>query len=357
MKIGLCHNLYGELSRGGAETAVSLMADELRQAGHEVFLITTKPAGYKISNADQSRNLYPVYYLESEYRNLDKHGLIFRFGWQIGNIFSFKKYRQIKKLLISLQPDLVITHNLMGLGFLTPLALQRRKIRHEHFLHDLQLLHPSGLMIWGQEKKLQSLAAKIYRVLTWILFGSPAKIISPSKWLMSEHDRYGFFPASKKEIRPFHWPKAEVRRAMRSDKETRFIFIGQIEKQKGVFLLIAAFLKNKNENFRLTFAIRGGGSDLAEAKQLARDDKRITFLGPLSFAETENIKMTSDYLVVPSLCYENSPTVVYGAQAIGLSVIASDIGGLPELLGPNDRLFRPGDIEDLKQKLEESQKY
>jgi len=356
MKIGLCHNLYGELSRGGAETAVSLMADELLRAGHEVFLITTKPAGYEISDTKPRQDAYPIYYLKSEYRNLDKHGFIFRFSWQISNIFSFKKYRQIKKLLASLQPDLVITHNLMGLGFLTPLALRRLKIRQEHFLHDLQLLYPSGLMIWGQEKKLQSLAAKIYRVLTWILFGSPAKIISPSKWLMSEHDRYGFFPASEKEIRPFHWPSAGALKATRSDKETRFIFIGQIEAQKGVFLLIEAFSKTKNENFRLTFAIRGGGSGLTEAKKLAQNDKRITFLGPLSFEETENIKMNSDYLIVPSLCYENSPTVVYGAKAIGLPVIASNIGGIPELLSPGDRTFRPGDVEDLKQKIEESQR-
>jgi glycosyltransferase involved in cell wall biosynthesis len=352
MKIGLCHNLYGGLSRGGAETAVALAAEELCRAGYEVFLITTKPAGYTPDSVSR-RAAYPVYYLESGYHDLDKHGGLFRLSWQIANIFSFKKYRQIKKILIAAKPDLVITHNLMGLGFLVPLALRRLKIRQEHFLHDIQLLHPSGLMIWGQEKRLRGLSAKIYRSLTKALFGSPAKVISPSKWLLQEHNKYGFFPASEKEIRPFVWPEAEIKKTIRTDKETRFLFIGQIEEQKGVFLLIDAFRKTKEADFRLTFAIRGGGSGLAEAKRLAGDDARINFLGPLSYEETERIKIESDYLVVPSLCYENSPTVIYGAKAVGLPIIASDIGGIPELLGERDRLFKPGDIGDLKQKIEE----
>lgn len=353
MKIGLCHNLYGGLSRGGAETAVALAAEELRRAGHEIFLITTKPNAYA-PDAALDQDTYPVYYLESEYHNLDKHGSLFRLGWQIANIFSFKKYGQIKKILISTKPDLVITHNLMGLGFLTPLALRHLKIRQEHFLHDIQLLHPSGLMIWRQEKKLRGRSAKIYRSLTRALFGSPAKVLSPSKWLLQEYDKYGFFPASEKEIRPFAWPEAKVKKTVRTDKETRFLFIGQIEEQKGVFLLIDAFRKTENPDFCLTFAIRGGGSGLVEAKRLAEDDTRISFLGPLSYEETERIKIESDYLVVPSLCYDNSPTVIYGAKAVNLPIIASNIGGIPELLGPGDRLFSPGDVEGLRQKLKET---
>ena len=40
----------------------------------------------------------------------------------------------------------------------------------------------------------------------------------------------------------------------------------------------------------------------------------------------------ADYLIVPSLCYENSPTVIYEAFSIGLPVIASKIGGVSELV-------------------------
>ena len=349
MKIGLCHNLYGGLSRGGAETTVLMMADELIKAGHEVFIITTKTAKDIKPNSDSC----PVYYIKSEYYNLNKHNSLYRLIWQIINLICLRKYWQIKRILISNKPDLVITHNLMGLGFLTPRAIRRLKIRHEHFLHDIQLLHPSGLMIWGQEKKLQSLSARIYRAITKRLFGSPDKIISPSKWLLGEHEKFGFFAKSAKEVRPFKWPASSKPKVSRTDKETRFLFIGQIEKTKGVFLLIDAFKKISDVNFRLTFAIRGGGADLAEAKLMSQSDKRIIWLGPLSYEKTENIKAENDCLIVPSLCYENSPTVIYGAQATGLAIIAANIGGIPELMKPQDRLFRPGDVENLRQRLVE----
>ena len=55
-------------------------------------------------------------------------------------------------------------------------------------------------------------------------------------------------------------------------------------------------------------------------------------------------------LVVPSLCYENQPTVIIEAQQNGLPVIASDIGGIPEILKP-EFLFKAGDREELIKKM------
>jgi glycosyltransferase involved in cell wall biosynthesis len=57
---------------------------------------------------------------------------------------------------------------------------------------------------------------------------------------------------------------------------------------------------------------------------------------------------------VPSLCYENSPTVIYEALQAGIPVLASDIGGVGELVqnGRNGYLFKPGSQEDFIEKLE-----
>ena len=53
--------------------------------------------------------------------------------------------------------------------------------------------------------------------------------------------------------------------------------------------------------------------------------------------------------VVPSICYENSPTVIYEASLVGVPVIASNIGGIPELVveGESGLLVKPGDEQDL----------
>ena len=57
----------------------------------------------------------------------------------------------------------------------------------------------------------------------------------------------------------------------------------------------------------------------------------------------------ADYLLVPSLWYENAPVAVIEAAAHGVAVIASRIGGLPEFVreGRTGLLFEPGDAAGL----------
>lgn len=347
MKIGLLHNLTGLWSRGGAETIVENQATELSAQGHQVFIISTRS---RQANAP-TNNSWPTYYLPSYFYNLNKLPAFLRLFWHAFNFLAYQKYRKIFKILKKEKPDLIITHNLMGLGWLAPLAIRRLKIKQEHYLHDLQLLHPSGLLIWGKEKKLDSWLARFYRYLTRKIIASPEKIISPSTWLLDLHQQYHFFPNSQTTVKKFVWPLAITPTTTKPATTVRFLFIGQIETQKGIFLLLEAFQKLTDQRLTLTIAVRGGGDQLALAKEVAAADKRIRFLGPLSYLETEKIKTEADYLIVPSLCYENSPTVIYGAHASGLRVIAAAIGGIPELLIPGDQSFIPGNAIDLQKQM------
>ena len=72
---------------------------------------------------------------------------------------------------------------------------------------------------------------------------------------------------------------------------------------------------------------------------------RITFRGPYGHEELAEAISSIDVLVVPSVWYENTPFVVLEAFATGRPVIASDLGGLSELVkdGVNGRTFRAGD--------------
>jgi glycosyltransferase involved in cell wall biosynthesis len=346
MKIGLIHNLYGEFSRGGAEKVVAQMAQNYRAAGQDVFIITTRPYHQKVAASADGQS---IYYLPSHFYHLADRPLLWRAVWQLSNIFSWRKYYQIKKILRQERPDLVITHNLMGLGFLTPLALRRAGIRQEHFLHDIQLLHPSGLLIWGQEKIITSRAAKIYQALSRTLFQSPAQIISPSRWLLELHQEHDFFPSSSYEIRPLQMTKSSRPHTRRPAQ--RFLFVGQVETHKGIFLLLSAFQQLSNPALKLQ--IVGDGQKLGDAKKIAQGDARIEFLGRRTEPEVRQIMAASDCLIVPSLCYENSPNVIYEAHAAGLPIIAAQLGGIPEIRGPRDQLFQPGDAADLRQKMEQ----
>ena len=61
----------------------------------------------------------------------------------------------------------------------------------------------------------------------------------------------------------------------------------------------------------------------------------------------------ADCLVYPSLVYENCPNAIQRALAAELPVLASDLGGIPELLNQNAGvLFKPADMDDLAKKIE-----
>ncbi len=365
MKIGLIHNLSGSDSRGGAEAVVKAQAQELQSQGHDLFMVSTR-------NKNKPEEIIPTseprsYYLNSDFYNLSRHGLLYRAVWQIGNILSFWKYRRLRKILKTEKPDLIVTHNLMGLGYLTPIAIRRQKARHEHVLHDIQLLHPSGLMLLGQENKVNNPAAKVYQTITRGLIGSPDQIVSPSAWLLKLHQQHKFFPNSATKISPWRPEKSPQPAAkiltnqkakpvgtlttvsIASSPIKKFLFVGQIENHKGVFFLINVFKNLNKPNFLLT--IIGNGTQLSSAQEAAAPHKNIRFLGRQAAPAIHEIMSHSDYLIVPSLCYENSPRVIYEAQSLRLPVIAADIGGIPEMLTASDILFRAGDASDLINKL------
>ena len=347
MKIGVLNNLYEPFKKGGAEKIAAALILEAQAAGHDVFLITTKPP----QAPTPPPGALKIYYLDSRYYNLGAHSFLYRFGWQLNNLFSFKKSRAIRKILKREKPDLVITHNLMGLGFMTPRAIHDLQIKHEHFLHDIQLLHPSGLMFYGDEKKIASFFARLYQSLTRTFFASPSKIISPSRWLLDEHTKRGFFPHSISEVRPYEQTDENIPPVASNAKHQAqtFLYAGQMVAAKGIFLLIDAFKKLNQPNAKMMLV--GNGVDLERAKQLADSDQRLEFF-PWS-EETETAKLNvCDYLIVPSLCYENSPTIIAKAHGLGRKVIASRLGGIPEIIKPNDILFTPGSSQELLKILE-----
>ena len=123
----------------------------------------------------------------------------------------------------------------MGIGFLTPLAIKNLKIKHLHIAHDIQLIHPSGLMYYGKERIINSFFAKIYANLCRLLFGSPDAVIFPSRWLKDLYINRKFFVKSKINVLPNPVEAAAGQFGERS-VIFKFLFLGQIEKHKGVFL-------------------------------------------------------------------------------------------------------------------------
>ncbi|MDO8667547.1 MAG: glycosyltransferase family 4 protein [bacterium] len=357
MKICLINNLYKPYARGGAEKIAETIVNGLIKAGHEVFIITTKPYSEKLQTPDFKPK---IYYLNSRYYNLNKLPKFLRLVWHVWDMFDIVSYFKIKKILRAEKCDVVITNNLMGLGFLIPLAIRRLKLKHLHLVHDIQLIHPSGLMNFGQENIINGQWARNYAGLCSQLFASPKVVIFPSHWLMNRYLDRIFFIKSKRIVLPNPVALMPIAESKKTEGNFKFLYLGQIEKHKGLNLLIQACKKVKEKFPRVELIIAGVGSDLESAKLKAGSDQSIKFLGWQSEAEVNRLLATSQCLVMPTLCYENCPTVILEAFSAGLPVVAADLGGISELIGENaclaDRqagtLFRPGNVVDLVEKMQ-----
>src|SRR4030095_857469 len=141
----------------------------------------------------------------------------------------------------------------------------------------------------------------------------------------------------------------------RGDTAVTFGFIGTILAHKRVEILIDAFKRVAADNVRLK--IYGGYFEEHEyySRLLAKaeGDKRIEFCGDYAFNSVAGVLAGIDVVVVPSLWYENAPLVIGTAQAFGIPVIATGLGGMKEMVvdGVNGFTFRLGNAEDLADKI------
>ena len=84
------------------------------------------------------------------------------------------------------------------------------------------------------------------------------------------------------------------------------------------------------------------------------EDPRLIVLGTRSHTDVLGYMQEATVVVVPSLVYENQPTVILEALAVGCGVIASNVGGISETLGKAGWIVKPGDRGALKEALEEA---
>lgn len=138
----------------------------------------------------------------------------------------------------------------------------------------------------------------------------------------------------------------------KKEKENNvFIFsaLGSLTEHKGAALLINAFKKCQNKNFRLH--IYGDAYDEKYElllKNMANDDKRILFKGKYTFSQLKSIHEEADVIVISSVWFETYPLVGVAALAYGVPIIVPDLSGAAELISDfNGSVFKINDQESL----------
>ncbi|MEE9128007.1 MAG: glycosyltransferase [Planctomycetota bacterium] len=129
-------------------------------------------------------------------------------------------------------------------------------------------------------------------------------------------------------------------------------YVGSLTPHKGVHLLISALREIEGDGWRLH--VHGNPDTHLEytrqLQTLAADDARIKFHGGFPPTELGTVLSGLDLIVVPSVWYENTPFTVLEAQMMNLPILASDLGGISEIVadGENGLLFEAGNVDMLR---------
>ena len=358
MKIVLLSFLYEPEVGGGAAVVVHQLAHFLAQRSHTVVVVTTWSGNYvKINHIDGIKivrippmNLYWV-------GEKDKYSASQKIIWQLMDIWNPLVYRLVRQILINEKPDLVHSHKLRGLSpSIWSAAASSGVKKIIHTCHDYELLSPEGFFMgWaGKLAQEQNLVMRPYQNLRKYFSKLVQVAIAPSRFVLNFHQKMGFFPLAKKRIisNSHGFDSGELQQLSRlhnNDLTRRFIYLGRLDKAKGIDLLCQAFsqVAGKKQDFLLR--ITGWGPLEESLRKKYQGQSNIVFTGPVFGRQKTELFWDSDVLVAPSVSPEPFGIVITEAYAHGLPVITSKAGAFPEIVrqGETGLLANTGSVDDL----------
>ncbi len=322
MRIAVLSNAYPPKMQGGAGNIAFEYSKALEQSGHEV----------KVFGPDE------IFHLLSRLPPLARLSF---------HLHDLKPRKKIVDEILAWKPDVLISHNLTGCGFGTPRAVQKSGVRWLHVLHDVQLFEPSGQIIYAEKFVfMRKIWRSFWASLRRKSLGAPDVVISPTKWLMQEHKKFGFFKQTKNQILPN--PVEPAVESVNSARDSRkILYVGRLDSDKGIDVLLAAWPRIKEATS--SWVVIGAGQRLDYLHSL--NDPKIEARGAMPRDKVLEEMQRCGVLVLPSLVMENQPTVILEALANGCKVVAADVGGVRETLGSAGWIFTPGSAQEFSKSI------
>ncbi|MBI5077351.1 glycosyltransferase [Candidatus Falkowbacteria bacterium] len=361
MKILLINKFH--FLQGGSEQVYFATKRLLEEKGHGVICFSMRHE----KNAPCLQDDFFVRNVDfSERRNWFKKAIRF--------IYFPEAAESLARLLEKEKPDIAHLHNISH--HLTPAILKplrERKIPIVQTLHDYQLICPNyRLFTKGkvcerckkhryfqsvanrcvQDSAAASALSALELYAQWLLKFYQEKVdlfISPSQFLADKLQGWGIERPFKvvnnfidiKNFEPAFSPGDYL------------VCVSRLSEEKGILTLLAAVKTLPNVKLKLV----GTGPQKRLIEKFISENKlkNVEYLGAVYGQKLYDIIRRARIFIIASEWYENYPISVLEAMALGKPVLASDIGGLPEIVKENENgwLFPAGDAAALSQKIKE----
>lgn len=335
---------------GGAELVAYEQALGLRDSGFQVHVLAGGH-GQRTPALEVSEDGLNIHWLGRS--SLDPFGSLY-------NPY-FLSYSD--SLLRYLSPAISIVHNLAGLD-IRVMGLLKRHSRHTvALLHDYWSICTSNILIDsaghacdvarnctcrvdGRLRESSPLAGLLRSNAILRQIRRADRVISPSQHLADEfNSRQAFFAVEHRSNGLVGTPAT---RAGGTHEGMHVGYSGYLGPHKGVQFLADAIelFCTQHPGNDVTFHFMGDGASIKTLRELETllPLGKIAIHGLVPYAQMLESFQLLDVLVVPSIWAENEPVSILQGQAAGLAIIASDAGGIPDLVPPSSGiLVRPRD--------------
>lgn len=344
MRIILINNLYTPNIVGGAERSVEVLAKGLQGKGCEVLIITLGPLN-DTSNGVASINyprLLDVWPVKKNRSTIER--LYFQFSGDLGlNNLT----RKLSILLEDFKPNALHTNNLAGIGDSVWEIASNKNIPVIHTIRDyFQVCAKQNMMNKNGNCSHQCLKCKILTCTRQYKSKFVSHVVGNSNFTLQAHLKEGYFKNATSSVISGGLGDDYLNCTEVKPSTNHIGYIGQIIPSKGIEDILELAVRTN------TPTKIAGSDDNEYAKKLKSKYSQYKNISWLGHANAINFYRSIDVLVVTSIWAEPLPRVIYEAMSQGVAILATNVGGNPEIMTGelSNFLYEPGDIETLIQK-------
>ncbi len=331
MKILIVNTLYAPNQIGGAEKSVQMLAENFALIGHtvKVICLDKEDSNYELANVHvQALKIKNNYWpFEKKTKN---H--LQKFFWHLKDAKN-KSYDSVfRKIIGDFNPDILFTNNLSGFSSNIWSIAKSLRVKIVHTLRDYYLQCPKSTKFKKNSNCTKNcLNCKFLTTFKREKSHQIDYLIGISKFILDDHINNGYFKGVHNDV-IFNGFNLNLNKSKERRNETIvFGFIGQIKESKGIEFILKCFTKITNTNWKLLVA---GEVDEVYLTHLIglNNSSKIVYLGHV---DSKDFYTKIDVLIVPSLWNEPFGRVVLESYIHKTPVLASNVGGIPELMSIN----------------------
>lgn len=388
----ICHN-HPSLYPGGAEGYALEVYDEMRNSG-EVEPIFLARVGKTASTGFLSHPGTPFSVLEADTHQYSMQSEIDDFEWLTLSQRNKELFTaHLREFLLTHQPDVVhVQHTLyLGIDMLREIRNTLPHVPIVYTLHDYRpICHRDGVFLRTKDNESCTQASprrcnECFPDISQESFFMRQRFIqahlsvvdqflAPSQFLLERYVQWGIDP-DRIQLSDYGRPPIDPVEPGTRETRNQLGYFGQLNPYKGVTVLLEAMrlLGTEASNGSSNGAagelnghadhdphLRLHGANLEWQSEefqeeflglVEETDGNVTFVGKYEKGKLPSLMENVDWVVVPSIWWENSPLVIQEAFLYGKPVICSGIGAMAEKVtdGVNGLHFRAGDPRSLAQ--------